>query len=355
MRAILLLPLWALMLMLGLSLGACVPREQAAGTAVTPPQLVAEPARDSARVNGFPPADVHVDEMFVASDGARLPIQRWLPKGRPKAVFLALHGMNDYANAFALPGKWWAERGIATYAYDQRGFGRAPHPGMWAGTATLDGDFEALAVLLRARYPNTPLFVVGESMGGAVAITALAAPNPPKLDGIILAAPAVWGRATMDFGKRLALWLAAHTVPWLEVSGRGLDIVPSDNRAMLIALSRDPLVIKETRIDAISGLVDLMDAALADASHLGSTPLLILYGARDQIIPPDPTRTMIESLPRGAALTVALYPKGYHMLLRDLEAESVWNDVLHWIEDPKGHLPSGADQAGAEAFFQQRK
>jgi acylglycerol lipase len=348
-------PLSALALALGLSLGACVPREQAAGVAMAPARLVSETARDSARINEPSPADAHVDEMFVAADGTRLPIQRWLPTGRPKAVFLALHGMNDYANAFALPGEWWAERGIATYAYDQRGFGRTPNPGMWAGTATLDGDFDALVKLLRGRYPKVPLFVLGESMGGAVAMTALAAPNPPKVDGIILAAPAVWGRATMDFGKRMALWLAAHTVPWLEVSGRGLDIVPSDNREMLIALSRDPLVIKETRIDAISGLVDLMDAALADAPHLGSTPLLILYGERDQIIPPDPTHEMIESLPRGGALTVALYPKGYHMLLRDLEAERVWNDVLHWVEDPKAPLPSGADQAGAQAFFQPRK
>src|SRR5437870_7543725 len=60
---------------------------------------------------------------FIAADGARLPLRSWLPRGEVKAVILALHGFGDYSNAFTLPGEFWAERGIATYAYDQRGFG----------------------------------------------------------------------------------------------------------------------------------------------------------------------------------------------------------------------------------------
>ena len=49
-----------------------------------------------------------------------------LPTSGVKAVILALHGFNDYSNAFAMPARLWAERGIASYAYDQRGFGGAP-------------------------------------------------------------------------------------------------------------------------------------------------------------------------------------------------------------------------------------
>src|SRR5262249_47536372 len=46
--------------------------------------------------------------------------------GEVRAVILALHGFNDYSHAFAMPGPLWAEQGIATYAYDQRGFGGTP-------------------------------------------------------------------------------------------------------------------------------------------------------------------------------------------------------------------------------------
>jgi acylglycerol lipase len=322
---------WAL-----LALGACAPRIVPPGEAVTAPALAGEE--------------------FVASDGARLPVRRWLPETAngdpPKAVILALHGMNDYSNAFAMSGAWWAQHDIATYAYDQRGFGRAPHPGYWPGEAALVDDLDGMVTLLRARYPATPLYLLGESMGGAVVMTAMARPDRPKVDGVILSAPAVWGRTTMDFGKQVALWTSAHTIPWWTVTGSELKITPSDNREMLIAFSRDPLVIKETRIDAIWGLANLMDDALEAASKLDGVPLLILYGEHDEIIPKDPTRLMIGRLPPfpAAPRTIAIYPMGYHMLLRDLDAKTLWADVLHWIEDPRAPLPSGDDRVGIQAL-----
>src|SRR6266487_195279 len=37
------------------------------------------------------------DAAFIAPDGAQLPLRKWLPKGQPKAVVLALHGFGDYS------------------------------------------------------------------------------------------------------------------------------------------------------------------------------------------------------------------------------------------------------------------
>lgn len=150
---------------------------------------------------------------------------------------------------------------------------------------------------------------------------------------------------TMPFYQRITLWLSAHTLPAMPLSGRGLNIKPSDNIEMLIQLGRDPLVIKGTRVDAISGLVDLMDEAMAAAPMLhGRT--LILYGGRDEIIRGGPTRTMLKQLPAADTSTrrLAVYPGGYHMLLRDLGAETVWKDIAHWLENPAQGLPSGADK-----------
>ena len=149
----------------------------------------------------------------------------------------------------------------------------------------------------------------------------------------------------MPFYQRWALWLSAHTVPWMKVTGRGLGIRPSDNIEMLRALGRDPLVIKETRIDSIYGLVNLMDAALVDSSRLDAESL-ILVGVNDQVIPAAPTRIMLENLPvpPPRPRTVAVYDKGFHMLLRDLQRETVWRDIVAWIADPKEPLPSGADR-----------
>jgi len=291
---------------------------------------------------------------FVARDGYHLPYRVWRAEGAPSAVVLGLHGFNDYGKAFAAPASWWAERGITTYAFDQRGFGETEQRGIWPGVATLVCDMHEAVVLLRRRHPHVPLYLLGTSMGAAVVLTAAGAPcaehgsvPPPEVTGVILAAPAVWGRSAMNPFYRTSLWLGARIMPWNRVSGRGLGIVPSDNLEMLRALGRDRLVIKETRIDAVHGMVNLMDAALAAAPRL-RTQALILYGANDKIIRKKPTRLMLVSL--RAPGRIAYYPAGYHMLLRDLQASVVWRDILAWIGNPGAPLPSGKEVSLGQLF-----
>ena len=289
---------------------------------------------------------------FVADDGTELPLKAWRPDGKTSAMILALHGFNDYSNAFKEPAEEWAKHGIATYAYDQRGFGAAPRHGLWAGAPRMAADVAEACAALYLRYPKLPLYLLGESMGGAVAIVAITGTErtpPPAADGLILEAPAVWNRDTMTIVERVALWLGDRIVPGMTVTGRGLGIKPSDNIEMLRALGRDPLVIKETRIDTIKGLVDLMDDALAAAPRLRA-PLLYLYGDRDEVIPSEPTRRFLAALPPDEPRRVAFYAEGYHMLLRDLQAEVVRRDVEAWVANPEAALPSGADQHAAAAL-----
>ncbi|MEQ9200536.1 MAG: alpha/beta hydrolase, partial [Rhodospirillales bacterium] len=75
------------------------------------------------------------------------------------------------------------------------------------------------------------------------------------------------------------------------------------------------------------------------------TPALVLYGAKDEVIPPKPTRQMLRNLPPDTAerRRIAVYPEGWHMLLRDLQGEVVWRDIASWIRRPEDPLPSGAE------------
>jgi alpha-beta hydrolase superfamily lysophospholipase len=287
---------------------------------------------------------------LAAADGAELPLRSWLPEAPPKAVLIALHGFNEYSKFFDGIGRFLAERGVASYAYDQRGFGGTANRGLWPGAAALASDLRAATTAVRARQPRVPLYVFGESMGAAVVMTTMARDDRPTIDGIILSAPAVWGRSSMPWYQTTALWLAVHTFPWSRWTGRGLGILASDNIEMLRGLGRDPMVIKSTRIDAVYGLVDLMDEAMASAQHLDGR-MLVLYGEHDELIPPGAIREMLQRLPERTAGTrrFALYAEGWHMLTRDLQAEAVWRDIDAWITDADAPLPSGADVRGAEA------
>ena len=274
-------------------------------------------------------------EFFLTRDGLRLPLRHW-DAAHPRAVIVALHGMSDYSNAFAMPAPWWAEHGITTYAYDQRGFGKAPNTGVWPGGKVMREDLADCVAAVRALHPGVPVFALGESMGGAVVLSALTAPEPPRVDGVILVAPAVWSREDMPLAYRAALWLTAHTFPRMHLSGKGLKIWPSDNVPMLVQNSRDPLFQKQTRADAIWGLVNLMDEARKAPGRLtGPTPpILFLYGAKDQIIPKEPTEATAKEL--GSRAEVRVYPGGYHMLLRDLDGPDVWGDIMDWIVSASG-------------------
>ncbi len=309
--------LWSLLLCVG-----CAPVVNRPGAAVSAPVL----------------GRAH----FVAADGAVLPVRAWMPpEGPAKAVVVALHGFNDYSNFFTKPGEYLSRLGIACYAYDQRGFGNAPGRGLWAGVEAYADDLRDFAAQARRRHPGVPLYVLGESMGGAVAIVALASAQPPPADGLILSSPAVWGRSTMPWYQRVLLETLGHTTPWLRLTGEGLKIMASDNIEMLRGLGRDPLVIKATRVDAMYGLADLMDAALADAGKLAATTL-VLYGERDQVVPREPVEKMLARM-QGPQTRAAFYANGYHMLLRDLQAEKPWRDIAAWIDRHDAPLPSGAD------------
>jgi esterase/lipase len=101
------------------------------------------------------------------------------------------------------------------------------------------------------------------------------------------------------------------------------------------------LVIKETRIDALYGLANLMDAAYVAAEYF-SAPALILYGEHDEIIPKKPVLHIYQQLP-GAGTgrqRLVLYKNGYHMLLRDLQADIVRHDITAWLKEPNRPLPS---------------
>lgn len=324
----------ALAAILLLSLTACAPQ-------VAPPGSL---ARDPALT------DTH----FLTADGLSLPIRRWIPDAEPKGVVLAVHGFNDYSKSFDLVpdapgvGLTLAAQGFAVYAYDQRGFGSSPYAGLWPGEDKITEDFSDLAIVLTHTYPDIPLYAVGVSMGGAVIIAAMTDGTPPPVEAVVLVAPAVWARDTMPLTYRTALWLGAHVMPGAKPSGRGLGRQASDNIEMLRDAARDPLFIKDTRIDSIYGLTNLMDRAQKDVGKM-PVPMLYVYGANDQIIPKNATEKAVEKFLAGDdERRLGFYENGWHMMLRDLQAEVVLSDIAGFLADPSQPLISGSDNDALE-------
>ncbi len=310
--------------MLALCLGGCVALRQAPGRLDVAPRLTSI--------------------AYITRDGIPLPLREYVPPdGKPVAVILALHGFGDYDHAFDIAARQWLTAGIATFAYDQRGFGASPQAGIFAGEDAMVRDATDAVDLLHQAYPGVPVYLMGESLGGAVAILALTQPRPPPLAGYVLVSPATWGRGDMDLSTRLVLDTTDAMMPGAVLSvPQALqgDYLPSDDIHMMMSLSRDPLVQKAERVDMLAGVTQVMGDAYNHALELGPDGL-VMFGRHDEILPED---VVASFLARLHGPKIAIYDQGYHLLLRDLERQIAIQDIQAWVLDPAAPLPSGADR-----------
>lgn len=319
----------AVILCLAAALSACVSFPDAPAPAVTP---------------------LIDDKTLVAVDGAELSVTRW-GADAPRAVLIALHGMNDYSETYALPAPWWAEEAdIITYAIDQRGFGRSPEFGRWVGAETLTADLRAAVAAVREAHPSLPVFVIGHSMGAAVVMKAQS-DAPLDVDGLILAAPGVWGGSALPLPYRLSLNLAASLAPGKTLTGERAGRQPSDNVEIMRQMFADPLVIKETRLDSVLGVVRLMGEAYGEADQVGGE-ILLLIGEKDDVIPVKTMERVGERL--CGEVDTRRYPDGWHLLLRDLQGPVVWRDIADWIEARVEDIKNAAEamRSDRSAAFQ---
>ncbi|HRJ65328.1 MAG TPA: alpha/beta hydrolase, partial [Brevundimonas sp.] len=157
-------------------------------------------------------------------------------------------------------------------------------------------------------------------------------------------APAVWGWSAQGPVNSAGLWIAARAmgdraVDAPEWAVRALPA--SDNRMELFRNYRDPNSLISTRFDALYGLVDLMETASVRLGDIRA-PTLLLYGANDNVIRPDPMRRALERAGDRPGFRTGFYPDGWHILNRDLQAEVMYRDVEAWLRDAAAPLPSGA-------------
>ena len=270
-------------------------------------------------------------DQVVTGDGERLPLIRWQPEQAPRAIVLGLHGYGDYRSSFARVGPWLAQRGVALLAYDQRGFGETSSRGRWPGALTLIQDLADVVEAVRTDQPGPPLVVLGESMGGSVALAGVASGKVEGVDRLILAAPGV-RRSDLPLQQLhdLALRLGALALPWLAVELR------RGSRPWLAAeeserLAEDPLILRELSVGTYDGLIELTTLASAEPA-VELPPTLVLYGELDGTI----TRQAIDELTerlrdRG---TLRLFPERHHLLLHETDAEQLVAECLDWLKLP---------------------
>ncbi|HEY5187560.1 MAG TPA: lysophospholipase [Solirubrobacteraceae bacterium] len=286
------------------------------------------------------------DGFLSGTGGRRIFWQSWCPDTGVRAVVALVHGASEHSGRYGHVAAALVADGYAVHALDHRGHGRSDGPrAVIDRLASAVADVDQLVLEAREQYPGLPVYMLGHSMGGTVAVS-YTLRHQDRLAGLILSGP-------------LAA-LAAAPAP-LRVIGRVLSMVAPATPLVAIdatLVSRDPEVVADYTSDPLNYHGKLPARTVAelaaaidrfpDAVGAITIPTLILYGSADRLCPPAGSEMLGERI--GAAdKTVKSYPGLFHEILNEPERDEVLTDIRGWLAErlAKGDEPGRGDAAAA--------
>ncbi|MEA2450675.1 MAG: acylglycerol lipase [Thermoleophilaceae bacterium] len=271
----------------------------------------------------------HQEGALPGVEGVRIFHQSWRPQA-VRAVVVLAHGASEHSGRYEWTAERLAERGYATYALDHRGHGRSE--GVRAYIDRMDNavaDLDALVHIAAGDQADVPVFLLGHSMGGCVAL-AYAIAHQDKLDGLLLSAPvAVLEAASLP--TRVAGQVLSVIAPRLGV----FDIDST-------AVSRDPEVVRAYDADPLNYHGKLPARTVAElASTVArfpealprlTLPLLVMHGTADRLVPPAASDLVNERV-GSEDKTYLRYPDLFHEILNEPERDQVVGDIADWLDE----------------------
>jgi alpha-beta hydrolase superfamily lysophospholipase len=270
------------------------------------------------------------------ADGIDLFVRDWpLSAGtRRRGAALIVHGLGEHCGRYAHVAEALNAVGVAVRGYDHRGFGRSG--GARATLATPDvliedarRVFDAFAAEASAAGDAAPPFVIGHSMGGAIAARA-ATGGWIRPRGLVLSSPAL--KLPLRAGTRLYVEVAARLAPHrAQPHGIPLQFISRDPE-VFAAVKTDPHCHALATPRLVSFILDAGRKARRDAGKL-DMPTLLLVSGDDRLVDPDGAREFAAAM-RPELCTLRLYPALYHEVFNETEPDrtEVLGDLCRWIE-----------------------
>ena len=265
----------------------------------------------------------------LTAPGGHAVFYRALVPESPRAALLALHGLAEHSGYYGEAMDALAAAGVAVFAPDHRGHGYSGGaPGDLQGLEEALGDIGLVHEALRQRVPDAPLFVLGHSFGGQLALL-YALRRQGELAGVILSSPLVLVPPYVSPLLVRITGLVARLLPRLPLQGFAHTRTTRNPEAVEQML-RDPLYYKgKIRARTGSALLAGMQEATRRLEEL-SLPLLVLHGERDETVEPACSRTVIERAASRDKI-LKLFPEAMHHLLLEPEAGEILKLIGEWI------------------------
>ncbi|MDG3006500.1 alpha/beta hydrolase [Paludisphaera mucosa] len=271
-----------------------------------------------------------LSELTVTAPGGRRLRGRWWRRRRPEGVVVVSHGFGEHGGLYThLAEHLGSELNLDVVAHDFHGHGRSPgRRGVVRRYEDLIDDLDAVASWARLHFAHVPLFLLGHSNGGQVALR-YALDHGDGLAGVVVSNPSIRltlrvSRLKVAFG-RLLLRLA----PWATLPAMSDSHGKNRHPTVQEAYRRD--VLRHNRINPpfYFGMIDGGELLLRRAGEF-RTPLLTIVGGDDSIVDPASVRAFFDDVPIEDK-TLMLYPSMTHEPFNELGRERVLDDVVRWL------------------------
>lgn len=251
-------------------------------------------------------------------------VRSWVPDGNLAARIIALHGIAEYSGRYEVLGELLAAAGFEVHCPDLFGFGESGGTRRAYVEEWNDYFDQVHAHIEQASGadPDTPVVLLGHSMGGLIALGYLLSERPQP-DLAVLSAPALGGGAAWQ--KLLAGPLAA-IAPTLAVPNNLDGSLLSRDPEVAELYFADPLVITSTSARLGNYMFKAQDAARESLDRL-RVPTLVMQGGADRIVSPASTAALGD-LP---SVERRLYPKLRHEIFNEPEGTDLVQEVVEWL------------------------
>ncbi|KAI0258480.1 lysophospholipase [Gloeopeniophorella convolvens] len=306
--------------------------------------------------------------------------------GAPRAVVVFIHGFIEHIARYEYVHARWAAHGIATFAFDQRGFGRTATdpahkaPGaVYGNTSDADAIADIAWALRTAReaHPGVPLFLMGHSMvRGTLVLSFPTRADTQETTKLLSGVIATGAHVRLTKPSPLVVrWVLKSGLPALLPNQNVPAVVEakylSHDPAVLEAYDSDPLVRKTASLRTLDGMFKRADGlnsndyqkwpvelpvsrSAANLTSNSRTAGPAVHGSEDMVrhIPPwnpmcactpdthpeqmcsvDAAKEFCEKLP-AKDKNISVYEGGYHELQNEPDGvrEKFVDECIAWVE-----------------------
>jgi len=269
-------------------------------------------------------------ELFKTFDGIKLFEQSYAPEENSKGIIVVVHGLHEHSGVYSKIARDFSSHHYKVNLFDLRGHGKSD--GLLAFIDSFDDYLDDLSVflnILKKRYPRTPVFLLGQGMGGVISALYVIE-RKPEIRGLILSAPSLdihplvssfQQKTSRILGKLFPRW------PLAKINSSALSEDPST----IQEYENDPLIYHgKIYARTCSELIKASKTVMKHGDEI-KKPVLIVHGEEDKIFNFEASRELYEKV-KALDKTIRTYEETFHLLLLEPSGGKVFTDIVQWTD-----------------------